>query len=76
MIRKLAAYDMDGTLLYTPEPEYGIKAYEENTGLKYPHMGWWSKPESLDYNIFDIKPNMAVLSRLNQDNAKSGVQTF
>ena len=26
------------------------------TGEKYPHIGWWSKRESLDTDIFDVEP--------------------
>lgn len=54
-------YDFDGCLMNTFEKNEGIKRWEEKTGKKYPHIGWWSKPESLDVNIFDIKPNPQIL---------------
>jgi len=53
-ITKIAIFDFDGTLMDTPHPDPGKKEWEEKTGEKYPHRGWWSKRESLDTNIFDI----------------------
>jgi hypothetical protein len=40
----------------TPHPEEGKKQWEEFTGKVYPHIGWWSKYESLDDSVFDIQP--------------------
>lgn len=59
---KLAVFDLDGTLLNTPTPEEGMITYMQKTGNKWPHIGWWSKPESLDMDIFDIKPIESVIS--------------
>ena len=59
---KLAVFDFDGTLAYSPEPEIGKPQYKEVTGQDWPHKGWWSKPESLDTNIFDIPVNPSVVS--------------
>jgi hypothetical protein len=55
IINKISIFDFDGTLMSTPHPEEGKLIWEEKTGTKYPHIGWWSKPESLDTEIFDIK---------------------
>jgi hypothetical protein len=58
-IDKISVFDFDGTLIDTPLPDYGRIEYEKKTGEKWPHVGWWSKPESLDDKIFDtptIKP--------------------
>ena len=55
-ITKIAIFDFDGTLVDSPHPDTGKKEWEEKTGEKYPHIGWWSKRESLDTNIFDINP--------------------
>jgi len=44
---RLAIFDMDGTLLRTPEPSWGVAKYKELTGKLWPYEGWWSKPESL-----------------------------
>ena len=54
-ITKIAIFDFDGTLMNTPHPETGKGEWEEKTGEKYPHIGWWSKRESLDTNVFDIQ---------------------
>ncbi len=53
-ITKLAVFDFDGTLVSSPLPETGRKEYEEKTGEKWPHKGWWSRGASLDHTIFDI----------------------
>lgn len=50
------AFDFDGTLFDTPGPEIGKPIFKEKTGIDWPHRGWWSKRESLDPQIFDIKP--------------------
>jgi hypothetical protein len=54
-ITKIAIFDFDGTLMDTPHPDTGKKEWEEKTGKEYPHIGWWSKRESLDTNVFDIQ---------------------
>lgn len=59
MKNKLVVFDIDGCMLNTPEPEEGKLMYEETFGIKYPHVGWWGRPESLSPE-FDIKPNEAV----------------
>jgi len=56
LINKISIFDFDGTLMNTPHPEEGKKQWEEFTGKEYPHIGWWSKPESLDDAVFDIQP--------------------
>lgn len=53
---KIYAFDFDGTLFDTPDPEIGKPIFKEKTGLDWPHRGWWSKRESLDTKIFKIKP--------------------
>ena len=55
-ITKIAIFDFDGTLMDTPHPDTGKEIYKSKTGEEYPHIGWWSKRESLDTDIFDIKP--------------------
>ena len=56
LINKISIFDFDGTLMKTPHPDEGKKQWEEFTGKEYPHIGWWSKPESLDDAVFDIQP--------------------
>jgi hypothetical protein len=53
-ITKIAIFDFDGTIADTPLQEEGIKVFEQKTGKKWPHKGWWSKHETLDTEIFDI----------------------
>lgn len=48
-------FDFDGTLVDSPQPETGKAKWSEFYNKPYPHLGWWSKPESLDLNVFDIK---------------------
>ena len=62
MVKRLICCDLDGTLMATPEPQEGMKIWKEKTGQDYPFKGWWSKPESLDLNVFDIKPFEGVLN--------------
>ena len=54
---KLISFDFDDTLCHTPLPEDGKEIWFEKTGTEWPHRGWWSKPESLDLNVFDIPIN-------------------
>jgi hypothetical protein len=61
-ITKISIFDFDGTLMDTPHPEEGKKEWEEFTGEKYPHIGWWGKSESLDDAVFDIQPIESTVS--------------
>lgn len=53
-ITKISIFDFDGTLMRTPHPEEGKKKWENFYNKDYPHIGWWSKPESLDDAVFNI----------------------
>lgn len=64
-IKILHAFDFDNTLFRTFEPEEGKIIWEKYYGKPYPHLGWWGKPESLDLNVFYIKPFPSVLNQLN-----------
>jgi hypothetical protein len=75
MIKRLAFYDMDGTLIDTPMPDTGKVTWKEVTGQDYPHLGWWGRKESLDTNVFDIKPFPSVLSQLRNDTARPDTRT-
>lgn len=61
MSKKLISFDFDGTLIMTPLEEEGKKMWQEITGQKYPHQGWWSHPESLDLNVYKPEANSWVL---------------
>jgi len=67
MVKRLIAFDFDKTLMQTPEPEEGMEIWREKTGTIYPKIGWWSKPESLDLDVFDIKPFPKVLNVLRKE---------
>jgi hypothetical protein len=67
MVKRLAAFDFDGTLIDSPEKESGKLAWAEKMGKPYPFLGWWGRPESLDLRIFDIKPFPSVLSQLKKE---------
>lgn len=49
-------FDFDGSLIDSPVPDPGKTKWAEHHGKTYPHLGWWGKEESLDMNVFDIKP--------------------
>jgi hypothetical protein len=38
-------------------PNPGEKIWQEKTGEPWPYRGWWSKPETLDPDIFDTPKN-------------------
>lgn len=61
-INKISIFDFDGTLMDTPDSKEGKKQWEEFKGEEYPHIGWWSKPESLDDSVFDIQPIESTVS--------------
>lgn len=70
MIKRLVAYDFDGTLFNSPMPEYGKKEWAKFYSKEFPHIGWWSKTESLDTDVFNIDPYGEVLNQLNSDRAE------
>jgi len=67
MIKRLAAFDFDGTLIDSPEKELGKEFWSQMTGQPYPYQGWWGRAESLDLNIFSIKPFPTVLNQLKKE---------
>ena len=67
MIKRLVAFDFDGTLINSPEKETGKVEWSEKKGQQYPHLGWWGRPESLDLDVFDIKPFPSVLLQLKKE---------
>ena len=67
MIARLCAFDFDATLMNTPEKETGQRFWSRKMGMPFKYQGWWGRPESLDMDIFDIKPFPKVLSILNKD---------
>jgi hypothetical protein len=70
MIKRLAAFDFDATLIDSPEPETGKEQWSEKMGKPFPYIGWWGRPESLDLNIFDIRPFPSILNQLKDEQSK------
>lgn len=66
-MKRLVIFDMDGTLIDSPEKEEGMRVWSEKTGQPYPHKGWWGRKESLDTNIFDIKAFPSVVAQLDKE---------
>lgn len=66
-IFRIAFYDFDGTIIDSPMPDLGKLLWAKKYGKVYPHRGWWSKSESLDMELFDIKPIKEVERRLQKD---------
>jgi len=58
--KKLICFDFDATLFHTALEDEGKIIWKEKTGYDYPHIGWWSKPETLDLGVFDIPLNRPV----------------
>ena len=59
-IKTLISWDLDGTMFNTPTYNTGVPIWEKATGLSWEAKGWWSKPESLNLNIFYIPLNQWV----------------
>ena len=57
---KLICFDFDDTLCNTMNPVDGKRIWKEKMGYDYPHVGWWSKPETLDLDIFETPLNKWV----------------
>lgn len=66
-IKKIAVFDFDQTIAYTPLPEDGKIEYKNKVGKEWPYSGWWGRKESLDTDIFDIKINKKVVNDYNDN---------
>ncbi len=66
-ITKLAIFDFDGTLVDTPLPLIGKPIYEQKTGQKWPHRGWWGQALSLDTTIFEMPVIEDVVNAYNKE---------
>jgi len=66
-IKCLSIYDLDGTLMDTPEKEEGKRIWKEKTGNEYPHKGWWGRPESLNTDVFNIEPHPRIFNKFKKD---------
>lgn len=70
IIKRLIAFDLDTTIFDTPTPKEGKKIWEKYYNKPFPYKDWWGSPESLDLNIFDIKPFPSVLNQLKDEQSK------
>lgn len=68
-MKRLICFDMDGTLLNTFSPEEGKPMWEKHYNKIFPYKGWWGRRESLDTDVFDIKPFPKILAQLKKDQA-------
>lgn len=60
MIDKLICFDLDDTLVHTMKDKIGKEIWKERTGKDWPYVGWWSKAETLDTDMFDTPLNPYV----------------
>lgn len=64
MKNKIVFLDFDSTLIDSPLPDTGKEIWKQKTGTDYPHEGWWGKGDSLNLDVFEIKPIVDVLKRI------------
>ena len=64
-MKRLIIFDFDGTLIDSPFPEIGKEKWEKYYDKPFPTKGWWGCKESLDTDVFDIKPFPTILNILN-----------
>ena len=70
-VTRLEVFDFDGTLISTPLPETGKPQWEKATGKEYPHVGWWGRAESLDSEIFEMRPLPQVQAAYKEATSRS-----
>ena len=68
-MKRLVIFDFDGTLIDSPEKESGKVIWKQKTGQDYPYDGWWGRKESLNTDVFDIRPFPSVLAQLEREKA-------
>mgnify|MGYP000023310617 FL=1 len=72
---ELHVWDFDGTLVNTPVPDTGRAQYEFETGLPWPHKGWWGRAESLEHPLtWSAGPAMDEFRALADTNAHPRVR--
>lgn len=65
-ITKICIFDMDGTMFKNPDKEECEKVWLEKFNKPWPYKGVYSKPESLDFNIFDIPTIEHIIDEYNK----------
>ena len=67
MYSKLKVFDLDGTLLTTPiDTPQNRNKWFEHYKTEWPYIGWWGRIESMDENVWDIKPIDNVVDDYNK----------
>jgi len=77
-IKTIVVYDFDKTLCISPENTLeNRQLWEKVTGIEWKHKGngWWSKDETLDCDVFDIKLNPDVAKQALIDISDNDVYT-
>jgi hypothetical protein len=69
-VTKIKVFDFDGTLVDTPLPDAGKEIHQQKTGKPWPHTGWWSKPESLDLDVFEMPVVQSVVKSYTEEKGK------
>jgi hypothetical protein len=62
-VKKLISFDFDDTLVHTKLPNEGKLIWKEKTGEEWPYRAWWSRPESLDMDVFDVPLNKKIYKK-------------
>jgi tRNA nucleotidyltransferase/poly(A) polymerase len=71
-LKRLVIFDMDSTLINSPMPEFGREEYKQKTGGDFPsEKAWWSVPESLDTNVFEITAIAPVFNQMRDEQRRS-----
>jgi len=71
-LKRLVLFDMDSTLINSPMPEFGREEYKQKTGGDFPsEKAWWSVPESLDTNVFEITAIAPVFNQMRDEQRRS-----
>jgi len=64
--------DFDGSLINSFGPEEGKLMWEKYYNKIFQFSGWWGRPESLDLDVFDIKPFPSVFNQLKREQSIPG----
>ena len=63
---QICYWDMDGTFIDTPTPEIGKQLWSLYYNTPYLWEGWWGRLESMDLNVFTLKPRPETLKMYNE----------
>ena len=67
-LKRLVIFDFDSTLISSPMPDFGRAEWKEKTKQDFPYkQKWWSTPESLNTDVFDIKAIAPVFNQMRDE---------